>query len=165
MCMRLLITDLVEENRRMMFYAIFHMTTHLGETDLDRTSPRLKAELGPPLIKMFRDPEAIRKSNRFLLRGWSYYDDEIQNVLRLLRSSAVTSKIIKSKDDNRQWVDTVLGDPNPGVALLKDSAVEMSQQWLASADRGDIILGFCWLYGYVNKVSTTSSFIRMIYLI
>lgn len=157
LCMRIITTDIIDEENDIALYAICNITSHLKEIDLDRINPRLKAELGSPLIRMFRDPHSIRRSNKYAWRLWSYYEDEVQDVLRLLRSSAVTKKIDADVADNQQWVDRVLGESNPKLALLKDSAVEMAQVWLSSSENPKIMAGFCWLYGYVNKVSNIIS--------
>jgi hypothetical protein len=152
-CLRVMTMDSAAEGNELAFYALLYTKTHLKETDLDRTDPHLKADLGPPLIKLFRDPEAIRKSNENLWMNWSYSDDDVQEVLRLLRSSALTSKINASRADNRQWVDAVLSASRPDLALLEDSAKEMVRLWTSSDKDEEIFDSFIWLYGYINKVS------------
>ena len=160
-CLQVMTMDHTAERNELRSYAMFYTTKHLKDTDLDKTEPRLKADLGPPLIKLFRDPEVIRKSNEHLWMNWSYSDDDVREVLRLLRSSALTSKINLSGVNNRQWVDDVLSASRPEIALLHESAEAMARQWISSDKEDEILDSFKWLYGYINKVSIFSFPIRI----
>jgi hypothetical protein len=156
-CLRVLTSDVADEGKDLKWYAGNYMVTHLKKLDLDTTDPRVKAELGPPLVKMFRDSSAIKRTNNVLSTPWSFDDEGVRNVVRLLRSSALTSKINTAESDNKDWVESILKDPHPEIALLKDSANSMAERW-ASSEKAtseydtDVFDSFQWLYGYMNKV-------------
>lgn len=156
-CLRVLTTHTPDDDDEMKWYAQWHVSTHLKQTDLDSTDPRLKADLGPPLVKMFRDPKSIAKLNDNSWNQWSFFTDELKDVLRLFRSSALKSKINAVTPDNLDWVNDVLANPHPEVALLKDSAKEMARRWFSLEDEYTIMQSFQWLYGYVNLVSENQS--------
>ncbi|KAF2740355.1 hypothetical protein EJ04DRAFT_548404 [Polyplosphaeria fusca] len=149
-CLRVTTTESIDEGTMLQPYATSYLSNHLALIDMDQVDPRLKAELGPYLVKMFRNPEAIRKSNMGM--GWSYLDHELRSVVRLFRSSALTSKINTADANNQEWITTVLAESNPEIALLEESAKEMTRQWL-STDDGDVLMrSFHWLHGYINKI-------------
>lgn len=149
-CLRAVSEDLGDEGRPLKSYGVNFLASHLKQIDLDRVYPHLKAELGPPLMKLFRDPEAISRSVSDF--QWSYLDEGLQSVVRLFRSSALTSKIGTVGKEDKVWVENFLKDANPEVALLKDAAKLMAEKWLSAEDSQEVLRAFGWLYGYMNKV-------------
>jgi hypothetical protein len=149
-CLRAVSEDLGDEGRPLKSYGVTFLASHLKQIDLDRVYPHLKAELGPPLMKLFHDPEAISRSASDY--NWSYLDDGLQSVVRLFRSSALTSKIGTVDKEDKIWVENLLKDANPEVALLRDGAKLMAEKWLSAEDSQEVLRAFGWLYGYMNKV-------------
>ncbi|KAF1969307.1 hypothetical protein BU23DRAFT_477557 [Bimuria novae-zelandiae CBS 107.79] len=156
-CLRVNSENMGPECSPLNTYAATNLVSHFKQIDMDRVDPRLKAELGLPLVRTFRDPVCIRKTNAWPWSGWSYMDEGLQNVVRLFRSSALTSKIDTGGTDHRAWVDAVLKEPIPEVALLKDTAKLMTDKWLSEEDGEEIVDCFRWLYGYMNKIQNAEN--------
>lgn len=150
-CVRTISEDLGDESQSLKAYSVNHLASHLKQIDLDRVDPRLKAELGPPLVKLFRDPEAIRRLYDSGCK-WSYMDEALQSVVRLFHSSALKSKIDTAGTEDKAWIEAILTDSNPEIALLKESAKLIAKQWLSAEDSQVAMRAFSWLYGYMNKV-------------
>jgi hypothetical protein len=54
--------------------------------------------------------------------------------------------------EDKIWVENLLKDANPEVALLRDGAKLMAEKWLSAEDSQEVLRAFGWLYGYMNKV-------------
>lgn len=124
----------------------------LTKIDPDKVDPRLKAEMGPPLVKCFRDPDSIRRCYIYNDRGWSWMDENLNAVIRLLRSPALISKLDAMGSSNKEWVEMVLRDPHPELAILRDLAMYVAESWLSEEDPSEMLRGFQWFLGYSNKV-------------
>ena len=151
-CLRALTEIFSDEAEGLAFYARYQLASHLKQIDLDSVDPRLKAELGPRLVKLFRDTPAIQKSNESAWLPWSYNDDGVREVLRLFRSSAVMKKVTGSEAKDQEWVHAILDHAAPEIALLEDAVRVKGNLWLTSESSDDVLKHFLWLYGYHNKV-------------
>lgn len=151
-CLQFMTGEFSKEADGLLLYAQNHLVTHLKQLDLDRVDPRLKAELGPRLVKLFTDRASIIKANDNDLKNWAYSDVTTQEVIRLLQSSAVMRKIAIS-DVDQEWVSSVLNHAVPEVALLQEALNVTASEWLAEEDSSTVMFRFNWIYGYYNKVS------------
>lgn len=103
------------------------------------------------LIKSFRDPCTIHKFIEYPRIYWSFVDQCVKNIMLLMRRATLTSTADTAGSGNKGWVEMVLRDPNPELAVLKESAKYMAKLW--SSERGVLDYHcFTWLCGYANKV-------------
>ncbi|KAI9667919.1 MAG: hypothetical protein M1821_000739 [Bathelium mastoideum] len=137
-------------------YASNFLVTHLKQIDLDTVDPRVKAELGPLLVKMFKDTTAIKKVAESTIM-WSYDDDGIRKVLEFFRSSAVMRKVIGSEVSDQEWVGKILNSDNPELELLEDSKRVIAELWCTEEKAWKFLRYFKCLYGRYNKVKSTES--------
>ena len=154
-CLRVLTGEFSEEADGLLWYSGSFLTHHLEKIDLDNVDPRLKAELGPRLVTLFTDSGPAKKATEYDWMPWSYNDTGVQEILRLLRSSAVMKKITGVDEKKQEWVDAVMKDAHPEIALLQDVAKVNAELWLSVEDANKALEHFEWLFGYLNKARTS----------
>ncbi|KAF2231419.1 hypothetical protein EV356DRAFT_518581 [Viridothelium virens] len=153
-CLQALNYEDDERARSLQFYAGIHLAAHLKGIDLDIVDPHIKAELGPLLVRLFREPATIELCNNFVRESWAYDDEGISTVLQLLRSSAVMKKVADADPEGEHWVNKVLRHEKPEIELLRDSAIVQARLWLSAESPSDVADHFEWLHAYYNKISS-----------
>lgn len=150
-CLRVVIEDFLGRDKSLKFLAPLCLPMDLKEVVPDKLSHCLRVDLVTLLIKSFRDPDAIPKFIELFPVYWSYEDECVNTVILLMRSVTLTSIADMAGPDNKEWVEMVLRDPNPKLAVLRESANYFAKLWLSRY--GVLIDGvFGWLCGYANKV-------------
>ncbi|KAF2237356.1 hypothetical protein EV356DRAFT_564727 [Viridothelium virens] len=158
-CLRALTGEFSEEEKAKytIVYGRYNLSRHLKKIDLDTVDPRLKAEIGPRLVKALTDPISIERTNKHVDYLWTFEDDSVEQVLRMLRSSAVVRKVAGPVGKGQDWVKTIVDHPTPAIALLEEGAKYKATLWLTSEDAETVCEHFQWLYGYCNKVQNAEN--------
>ncbi|KAL9096512.1 MAG: hypothetical protein Q9165_001509 [Trypethelium subeluteriae] len=158
-CLRALTGEFSEEEKAIwiIHYGRYNLAKHLKKIDLDTADPRLKAEIGPRLVKAFTDPTSIERISRDINCLWTFEDDAVEQVLRMLRSSAVVRKISGPVGRGQDWVKRIVDHSSPGVALFEEGVKYKAALWLASEDADIVCEHFQWLYGYCNKAQNAEN--------
>lgn len=150
-CLQVIVEDFMGRAESLKWETTISVIGLLNKVVPDKLSPGLRVDLVALLIKGFRDPDAIGKFFQYPRLVWSYKDKGVKTVISLMRSTTLTSIADTAGPDNRTWVEMVLRDPNPELAVLRKSANYMAKSWL-SQDGLQINDVFGWLCGYANKV-------------
>jgi hypothetical protein len=151
-CLKALVevSEVIAEPLRV--YARYKLTEHLKQVDLDIVDPKIKAEIGPLIIKLFTEENAIQSSNLSPWASWAYNDAGLTEIVRLLKSSAVTKNIARNDKAGERWVGQVLRSKDPEIELLRAQKQAMARAFQKVERSWEAYEAFAWFIGYRNKV-------------
>ena len=103
-----------------------HFAHHLSQLDPSLVGAEDKLALGPPLVKLFQDPQTIqrwwRRAGYYdaeLRSAWIYTDPYSEVVIKWLQESAIIKGLSESQKD---WVRTLTTKSEPDADLLEHIA-------------------------------------------
>ncbi|KAJ5924059.1 hypothetical protein N7466_008246 [Penicillium verhagenii] len=116
-------------------FAIDSLAYHLKQADLSLVQPQYKAAIGPDLVRLFTDEQAITIWWEAIWKcydpsphlAWILEDDNTEAVLRWLRDSAVSKSL---SDQQSQWVSSLTSKYEPDADVLDHISKILARQWL-----------------------------------
>jgi Cdc6-like AAA superfamily ATPase len=133
-------------------YAMWNFPSHLSNIDPSLTQPHSKSILGPHLVKLFTEEEAIERwwtdDDMEIRYMWFYKDENVDIVLKWLQDSAVAKKLLEKE---KMWVRSLSSKSEPEADLLEHIAKFLARKWLQISD-WDIAPLFSSIHSYLTKV-------------
>jgi AAA ATPase domain/fungal STAND N-terminal Goodbye domain len=152
-CLRATVGDGGDETFRLRQYSQQNFVDHLKELDLDGVDPRYKAELGPLLVRLFKDAQGVEEASMndpFI--NWSYDDEIAEEIMRLMRSSAVMKRVTAEAGEDHAWLTSVLKSETPASELFEPITKFLAKRWFEGLTVQRASASFLWLFGRYNKV-------------
>jgi len=138
-----------EETAPFMDYASWHFYEHLEAVDLALTSPKLKAEIGNRLIRIFWDVATIEQLE-YATRFWFFREVVSKHVPRWFQDSAVVKNLT---EEQKGWCLKISEDSDEEVNLFTPTAQAVARNWVHSRKMWDITNNAMWILAYVTNVS------------
>ncbi|KAH4940586.1 hypothetical protein HBI79_045600 [Parastagonospora nodorum] len=151
-CLQSLAGGLGDEAESLRAYTRNNLTEHLKQVDLDNADPSIKAQMGPLIVKIFTNEQAVQSSNKYYWSSWAYNDPGLNEIARLLKSSAVIKDVIRDDKVGATWIANVVRSGNPDVELLRSQCQAMAKAWEKAESPRDINGAFMWWFGFYNKI-------------
>ncbi|OJK02157.1 hypothetical protein ASPACDRAFT_1886529 [Aspergillus aculeatus ATCC 16872] len=156
-CLKVINSDLSSGLGPLLGYAMNHFAHHLTQLDPSLVEVQDKLALGPPLVKLFQDPQTIqrwwRRAGYYdaqLRLAWIYTDSYSEVVVKWLQESAIIKGLSETQKD---WVRSLTTKSEPDADLLEHIARHWTAEWLLHIeDLKDIYSVFPNVYGYFSKV-------------
>ncbi|RAH71167.1 uncharacterized protein BO66DRAFT_419801 [Aspergillus aculeatinus CBS 121060] len=131
-CLKVIGSDSSSGLGPLLGYAMNHFAHHLSQLDPSLVGAEDKLALGPPLVKLFQDPQTIqrwwRRAGYYdaeLRSAWIYTDPYSEVVIKWLQESAIIKGLSESQKD---WIEH---RKNPQVRRVTDD----SQIWELDSSR------------------------------
>lgn len=161
-CLSILTEERDRRHERLRPYAMNNFLRHLKATDLALADREWKRAVGPRLVKLFSDDKSIdtllwtpNQNEDEIAFGhrvrsiWIESDEAVDEILRWLRNSAVTSEV---SGDARTWIADVTSGLKPDGHLLQHAARRLATHWLREPSPVALIRhAFFFVLGFLDK--------------
>ena len=128
-CVHALTSPAGDNLRVLRGYAVRQMMFHMSQVELSTIDSDLRAQMGPHLVRLFRDGSPIDNlywANKELpwVPGWMLEKPTVGVISRWLKDPAILTNV---SEDAKSWIEKLLGDEEDALRKLNEpSAVRMA---------------------------------------